>query len=271
MRIIDKLERKIGRFAIKNLAVYLVVGNAAVWLLGFALANNDVAARLILAPSLVFKGEVWRVFTFVFLNSFGSSPISVILELYFLYIIGRNLENSWGSFRLTLYYFVGFALTVAVSLSTGYIASGARYIHLSLFFAFAALAPEMRILLFFFIPVKIKWLAWAAWAFTAYEFIIARSWAGRLFILAPFAAFIIFFGPEIIRALRLKRQSVEGRRKFEKKKNESRVLKMSFHKCEICGITEIDAPDMDFRYCSKCAGDYEYCAEHLKDHYHRSG
>ena len=271
MRVLDKLERRIGWFAIKNLTMYIVIGNALVWLLGFIFTNNDIAPRLALIPAYVFKGEVWRIFTFILLNSFGGSAISVILELYFLYIVGSNLEASWGSFRLTFFYFIGFAITVAVALITGYSVAGARYIHLSLFFAFASLAPEMRILLFFIIPVKIKWLAWAAWAFTAYEFITARAWAGRLFILAPLVAYFLFFGPDILRSIKMNRRSVNRRRAFDRKKGEPKIIKMSFHKCETCGLTELDAPDMDFRYCSKCEGDYEYCAEHLKDHYHRSG
>ena len=271
MRALDKLERKLGWLAIKNLTVYLVVGNAIVWLAGFIFTNIDLASRLELDPALVYKGELWRVFSFIFLNTFGSSVLSAILELYFLYIVGSNLEASWGSFRLTLYYFIGFALTAAVSLVTGFPVFGARYIHLSLFFAFASLAPEMRILLFFIIPVKIKWLAWAAWAFTAYEFITAGSWIIRLYILAALVAYALFFSRDIIGAIRLNRKTVANRRRFERNKVAGKVIKASFHKCEVCGITEIDAPNMDFRYCSKCEGDYEYCSEHLRDHYHRSG
>ncbi|MCL2058779.1 MAG: rhomboid family intramembrane serine protease [Oscillospiraceae bacterium] len=271
MRILDKLERKFGWFAVRNLTVYLVGGNALVWLMGFVFPDNVFVSRLVLAPAEVFKGEVWRIVTFIFLNSFGASILSLILELYFLFIIGRSLESSWGSFRLTLFYFIGFALTVAVSFLTGYPVWGARYIHLSLFLAFASLAPEMRILLFFIIPVKIKWLAWAAWAFLAYSFVVSSGWAGRLFILAPLAAYALFFGPHIVQTVRQNRRSVGSRREFERKKSESRVIRGSFHKCEVCGITELDDPNMDFRYCSKCEGNYEYCSTHLQDHYHRSG
>ena len=270
MRILDKLERRIGWIAIKRLPIYLVAGNALVWLIGFAFTNNVFAERLALIPAYVLRGEVWRVLTFIFLNSFGSSVISVILELYFLYMVGSNLEASWGSFRLTLFYFIGFALTVIVSFITGAPVWGAGYIHISLFLAFARLAPEMRILLFFFIPVKIKWLAWAAWAFLAYQFVMSPGWSNRLFILAPLAAFALFFGRELLMSARLNRKVYSNRRDFDRKKSKAKVVKLSFHKCDVCGLTENDAPDMDFRYCSKCEGNYEYCSEHLKDHYHHS-
>ena len=270
MRILDKLERRIGWFAIKNLTNILVVGNAAIWLMGFIFSGSNFIMYLVLFPSEVLKGEIWRIVSFIFTNSFGSSPISALIELYFLFMIGRNLEMSWGSFRLTVFYFIGFALTVAVSMITGMPVAGARYIHLSLFLAFARLAPEMKILLFFIIPIKIKWLAWAAWAFTAFEFITARSWANRLLILAPIAAFLLFFGSGLIASVKLNRKVFNNRRSFERKKTEGRVIKATFHKCEVCGLTEEGDPDMEFRYCSKCDGDYEYCSHHLDNHYHRS-
>jgi hypothetical protein len=184
-------------------------------------------------------------------------------------MIGRNLEYSWGSFRLTLYYFIGFFLTMAISMISGVPVWGARYIHLSLFLAFAQIAPEMRILLFFFIPVKIKWLGWISWALLAYEFVMTASNAGRLLIMAPIAAFILFFGPQILSSIKMSRRAYYRKRKFEVKKGSDNVVKSSFHKCEVCGLTEVDAPSMDFRYCSKCVGNHEFCSEHLHDHTHR--
>jgi len=269
MRWINKLERNIGWFAIKNLTLYIVIGNAIVWLAGFVFTDNVFVSRLALSPDDVLKGEVWRLFTFIFTNSVGSMPFFLFIELYFLYMIGSNLEASWGSFRLTLYYFIGFFFTVAISMLTGYPVWGARYIHLSLFFAFAMLAPDMRILLFFFFPVKIKWLAWFSGAFLAYEFVMAGSWVSRAFILAPMAAFLLFFGRDITEGLRQNRKAVISRREFDRRKNEGKIVKLWFHKCEVCGRTEVDAPKLDFRYCSKCEGDHEYCSDHISDHEHR--
>jgi len=282
MRVLDKLERKIGWFAIRNLTIYLVAGNALVWLIGFIFTGNTFVQLLVLYPGNVLRGEIWRALTFIFINSFGSSPLSALLELYFLYIIGRNLDAAWGSFRFTFFYFTGFALTVIVSLVTGFPVAGARYIHLSLFLSFARLAPDMRIYLFFIIPIKIKWLSWAAWAFLAFEFITARFWMSRLLIAAPLVAFALFFGGEIIRSIKYRfkkgfaRSAGSGTRRYgrreasERRKTGLKVIKSSFHKCEVCGLTEHDDPDMEFRYCSSCEGNYEYCANHLGDHIHRS-
>ena len=271
MRLLDRLERRIGNLGIRNLALYIVIGNAAVWLLGFAFQSNyTLADLLMLSRAAVLRGEVWRIVTFALLTSFGGSVLTVILELYFIYMIGTNLEYSWGSFKLTFYYFAGLLLTVAVSLVTGIGVRGARYLHLSLFFAFAQLAPEMRIMLFFIIPVKIKWLAWISWAFTALEFIRAEPWQQRLVILAPITVFLFFFWRDILYFIRSKKKSSANRGDFHRKVRAAKIVKTSFHKCEVCGRTELDSPDMDFRYCSKCEGNYEYCSDHLRDHNHRS-
>ena len=40
------------------------------------------------------------------------------------------------------------------------------------------------------------------------------------------------------------------------------------HRCAICGKTERDDATLEFRYCSKCAGEFEYCSEHLYTHKH---
>jgi membrane associated rhomboid family serine protease len=270
MRILDRIERKIGWFSIPNLILYVIIGNAAVWLTGFAFRDISLLSRLYLAPQMVFRGEIWRIFSFVLLNSFGSSPISVIFELYFLYMVGSSLEYNWGSFRLTFYYFASLLLTAAVSLLTNTPVAGAMYIHLSLFLAFAQIAPEMRILLFFFIPVKIKYMGWAAWAFIAFQFVMSPGWGDRLIILAALAVFVLFFGSQITHSLRLNRRAFINKREYGKKINSSKLVRASFHKCGECGKTEIDAPDTEFRYCSKCQGNYEYCMDHLNNHIHHS-
>ena len=40
------------------------------------------------------------------------------------------------------------------------------------------------------------------------------------------------------------------------------------HKCAVCGRTELDDPTLEFRFCSKCEGNYEYCQDHLFTHQH---
>ena len=42
----------------------------------------------------------------------------------------------------------------------------------------------------------------------------------------------------------------------------------AMHECAVCHRTELDDPELEFRYCSKCDGNYEYCQDHLFTHKH---
>ena len=47
-----------------------------------------------------------------------------------------------------------------------------------------------------------------------------------------------------------------------------RVNRVPRHRCAVCGRTELDDPTLEFRYCSRCEGAYEYCLDHLYTHIH---
>jgi hypothetical protein len=249
---------------------YIVVANAIVFLIDFVFDGISLSSLLLLYPERVLGGEIWRLVTFIFVPV-DSSPLFILLTLYFYYMIGMSLEHNWSSFRLNVYYLIGMLTTIAVSLSAllfmnAPVTGTAVNINLTLFLAFASVVPEMRIMIFFVIPVKVKWLGWLTWAFIGFQFITVPGIPGKAMVLLPLANYLVFFGNDIYRALKLGRQSAKNRQVFESRVREA--AKEYIHKCSVCGITEIDAPDMVFRYCSKCNGDYEYCSEHLSDHEH---
>ena len=252
-----------GRFAIKNLVLYIVIANAAVYVVNFAL-NVNVYSRLALIPSRVIAGEYWRLLTFVTIPP-NSSAIFIFFTLYLSYMIGTTLERQWGSFRLNVYFLTGFLATIAASFIGNSYAT-AFYIYFSFFLAFARLYPETQFLLFFFLPFKVKWLGWLTWAMLIYLFINGVGLGERLLIIAPLLSYFLFFGKDIIRGLKSNRRSQVNRNVFIMRKAEA---KTAIHKCSICGITEKDNPDIDFRYCSKCNGDHEYCMDHLQNHFHK--
>jgi membrane associated rhomboid family serine protease len=251
--------------------LYLVIGNAAVFLVEFVFANVSLRSLLDLRPARVLEGEVWRIVTFVFVPEYQSA-FSIIMSLYFYYMIGTILESAWGSFRLNAYYFAGMAATIIAALlsalifpGSGVYAATAANINLTLFLALASIAPDMRFMLFFFIPIKAKWLGALSWAFLAFQFITAGSAAGRLVVAAPLAGYLLFFWESIALWLKRSRQLNRRKRYFVESKLSANE---SLHRCAVCGITEHDAPDMEFRFCSKCNGDYEYCEKHLHSHEH---
>ncbi len=156
---LDKLDRKFGRYALKNLMTVIVIGTAIVWLLRMLVYSRtgvDITAWLYFNKAAILKGEVWRVVTFVFVPE-TYNLITFVLSLYFYWLIGNSLENTWGSFKFDLFYLCGLLGAIVSGFITGY--ATVDYLHLSLFLAFALLYPDHQLLLFYFLPIKVKWLA----------------------------------------------------------------------------------------------------------------
>ena len=285
-KIYDSVERfcaRHPRFGIPNLMRYIVIGNAVVYFLSMLSRNADAAALDFLAFNLngLLHGEIWRIVTYIFVPGY-SSPFALLIALYFYYWIGSTLEREWGTPKFTLYYLGGAALTVVGVILTSLISgnyyltlAGTGYVNLSMFLAFAVLFPNMTVLLFFIIPIKIKWLAIVDGVFFAVE--IARSiLAGNVVgIITPVLAllnFAIFITPHV-RYLRQKTQyrhssgAVNFRRTVHQAQQQQQKAPYH-HKCAVCGRTDTDYPDLQFRYCSKCAGYHCFCQDHIFSHVH---
>lgn len=262
LKWINKLERKFGRYAIKNLMGHIVAITAIVYLFSLMDPNRTFLSSLELIPQKVLQGEIWRLITYIFIPPSGS-PLYVVFFLYLLYIMGTSLERNWGTFRFNLYYFLGLLLTTVVSFLTWGVATP-LYVDLSIFLAFARLYPDFQLVLFFIIPVKVKYLAIINWIYLAYA-LITEPLARKIVVITALVNYFIFFGRDILQDIKLKKKVYHSRKRFDAVRYERRD---TIHKCTICGITEKDDPEMEFRYCSKCGGAYEYCMDHLRDHVH---
>ena len=268
------------RFGIPNLMLYIAVGNILIYVLQMFTAANDPMALsfLYMNGPMVLKGEIWRILTYVFVPM-GGNLFLVLISLYFYYWIGSTLERQWGTAKFTLYYVSGVLLTaigtILAYLITGvpYTVAGATYVNLSLFLAFACLFPNAQVLLFFIIPVKMKWLAWLDVALFVFDIVmaaVAGNWGGVMLPLVALLNFAVFIYPEakyrVDRAAAQHRpQAVQYRRAAAKA---SEPPKGYHHKCCVCGKTDSDYPDLDFRYCSRCAGYRCYCSDHIFSHVH---
>jgi hypothetical protein len=285
-RIRDALDRfcaRHPRFGIPRLMLYIVVGNAIVYLLSVFTRANDINALNFLTFSLagLLRGEIWRLVTFVFVPQY-SQPFFLIISLYFYYWIGSTLEREWGTARFTLYYLSGTLLTVigAIlgSLITGQywlMVAGTTYVNLSMFLAFAVLFPDVQVLLFFILPVKMKWLAWvdvALFALNVITSLAAGNWVGVILPIVALLNFLVFIWPEIQRFIgrarhRTSPQTVNFRRAAQHQQQQQRQQAYR-HKCAVCGRTDADHPELQFRYCSKCAGYHCFCQDHIFTHVH---
>ena len=280
---VDRFAYSHPNFGIPNLMKVIVGGNIIVYLLAMFSGWGSVAFLSFNLHS-VLHGEIWRLITFLFVPSNGSL-FWLAVSLYFYYFIGSTLEREWGTAKFNLYYLSGVVLTlvstIVASLLSGHnlTVSGTGYINMSMFFAFAMLYPDTQVLLFFIIPLKIKWLAWVDGGFFALSILSALFQGNLVGWVAPVIAllnFVVFFWTAICdeidyRRGRVRHQTSAQTINFKKAAKEQRKKQTEQgyrHKCEVCGRTDADYPDLEFRYCSKCAGYHCFCEDHIFNHEH---
>ena len=272
---IDKFCLTHPRFGIRNLMRYIVALSAVIMVLNWLDTGYAVLNTLALIPSRVMQGEVWRLVTWVFIGNGGKSFTDLIfgaISLFFYHFIGTTLERDWGAGRFTIFYVSGVILSALYSMLTGLIPS-AMYLNLSLFFAFATLYPDMRILVLYIFPVKIKWVAWLNAAFFAYTLVTWIRDGAYAYAFLPIVAvanILLICGIPGIRFARARAKSNVINFKSEARRATRQAAEGGYrHKCEVCGHTDVTHPDLQFRYCSRCEGFHCYCEEHIEAHQHQ--
>lgn len=283
----SKFEKKFGKYAIPNLTMILImcyVAGYVIELMGKA-AGNNLLGFLTLDPYRILHGQVWRLVTWVIVPP-ESLGIFTIIMLFFYYSLGTTLERTWGTYRYNVYIFSGMLFTIIGSflcmgvvylmygslpteIASAYFYSGSYafstyYINLSIFLAFAATYPDMQVLLMFVIPVKMKWMGILDAVLMLYYVIVGGVFT-RFAIIASLLNFVLYFYR--LHRSRISPKQIHRKAQFEKKASAGRA-KVTRHKCAVCGRTEEDDPNLEFRFCSKCNGNYEYCQYHLFTHEH---
>ncbi|MBQ7507342.1 MAG: hypothetical protein IJT05_08455 [Lachnospiraceae bacterium] len=327
-KLLNRIERKIGKYAIKNLVAFLIVGYVIGYIIYFISPNT--LAYLTLEPHYILKGQIWRLVSWVLIPpSGGISGISILfaaIMMLFYYQLGRALERTWGAFRFNCYMFGGMLFTILGAFIlhgifygtdaliqtnagalpyreclamldeykvTANIIGGmfsTSYINESIFLAFAVMYPDMKVLLYFIIPVKMKWMAIFYGVIILID-VIRSDWAGKMAILASILNFLIFFfGTRDYSKLDPRRRSQQqafhsGYTPFGNSQNQAQgrsagpgqgartihpggAKAVARHRCAVCGRTEESNPELEFRFCSRCNGNYEYCQDHLFTHTH---
>ena len=277
---LDRFCAKHPRFGIPNLMLYIVIGNVVVYLLDL-FSRGTFSSLLAFVPAYIFQGQVWRVLTFILIPMDSSNLFFLALTCYFYYWIGSLLEREWGAVKFTVYYMMGVLFNVVFGLIAGIFAPysyiSIYYVNMSLFFAFATLYPDMQVLLFFIIPIKVKWMAWVDAAYFALmslsALLVDHSVVGFLVPIVAVLNYVIMFWPEIsYRIGRAKRKAdptvINFKRAQKQAQKKAQETGGYTHKCAVCGITDQDDPNMEFRYCSKCDGYYCYCMNHINNHVH---
>lgn len=277
-QFMNKLERKYGRYAIPNLINYLMVLYTIGTVLG-VFAPGIYYAYLSLDISAILHGQVWRLFTFLLEPyGIGYGTMSFVNILFFLIkiniflMIGRSLENAWGTFWFNIYFLSGYLLSILAAVVMFLFGLpfpvGFEYIYQAMFFAFALLFPDVQFLLYFILPIKVKWLAILDAVLLGWQMLVYLA-SGYYYIaiaiLIAFGNFLVFFF-STRNYRRISPKEIKRKRRYKRQIAQS--LQGARHKCKICGRTELDDDRLEFRYCSKCEGDYEFCSDHLFTHTH---
>ncbi len=250
MGLFNRFERGFGRFAIPNLSLCLVAGQVIFWSVAF-LGFFDLD-RIVLVPSLV-RYEPWRLVSFLFLPP-ASSPVFIAFAWYMFYLMGSALEGYWGDFHYNCFLGLGWLFSVAVAFVFPDLPATNLFLFGSVFLAFAFLNPDFELLIFFLLPVKIKWLALIQWVLYGATLVFG-SWSARLFVLAAIGNFLVFFSGAILQRIRTGRRQMEHRARQAAARDDDEPR----HVCVVCGKTDRSHSREEFRY-----GDDDrcYCSEH---------
>lgn len=298
----SNLRRDAYRFFARNrdkgiprLMLWICIGNALVYL--FSLFNPELPGLLYFETAKIIEGQVWRLFSYIFTfacNSvfFGSTLLGAILSIFFYYWIGSTLENTCGTLRFNIFYLMGIVLMDGAALLIYLLypfnlVLTADYLNLSMYLAMATLLPEARVYIYGIIPVKMKWMAWLYFGIIFYNIFQGLSKVLPLsglpgdlraalilnycLPLISLLNYFIFFGSSI-KNLTPHFKSIPIQRKLHsttKQKQSSSSSHQAYrHKCTVCGRTDVDCPDLEFRYCSRCKGYFCYCIDHINNHTH---
>ncbi len=285
------LRRKLEKYAIPNLTLYLIICYGIGYLMQYLVPAGY--QYLMLDPFLVLKGQVWRLVTWILIPPDSSNIFFVLITLYLYYSLGGLLERIWGTYKYNVYLFSGLLFTIlGAFVLCGYsVLMGAQptmytglyllnngsavyfgqfstyYINMSIFLACAASIPDVQVLLMFLFPIKVKWLG-IVYGIILLVNCIQGGIATWIVVIFSLLNFLVFFlrskGKMHLSVGQIKRQQ-----EFHQKMRAAGQTKgITRHKCAVCGRTELDGDDLEFRFCSKCNGNYEYCQYHLFTHEH---
>lgn len=274
MNWMNKMERKFGKYAVQNLTVILLVCYGTGFVIN--MVYPQLLSYLTLEPGLILQGQVWRLISWIIIPPTGSI-LAFLFVLLLYYSLGRTLETVWGAFRYNVYIFSGIIFTiigafVVYAVTGGAVGYGSAfstyYLNLSIFLACAAIMPNLELWIYGIIPVKMKWLAILD-VVLLLPSLLYGNLAVRTAVVASLLNFLIFF--LFNRNLqKFSPKQAARRQKFKRqvKRPENHYPGGAKHRCAVCGRTELDDSNLEFRYCSKCRGNYEYCQDHLFTHQH---
>ncbi len=291
----NNLRRKFERFCfrnrdkgISNLMLYVTLTTGLVYLYTVFTGDFRIMSWLYFDRELILQGQIWRLVTYPF-AVYSSNLALMLISLFCYYSLGTAIENTWGTCRFNLFYFSGMLMMDIFCMIFGGFAS-AEYLNLSLFLAFATMFPDARFLLFFVIPVKAWILALVNLVLTMIGLFAVPFTVHNLFPVIALANYFLFFGKDVVNVIpmswqaNLSRLFRKSKRRAATQKAQPKVVPFTragtfeasaekpkapyTHRCTVCGRTDTEFPELEFRYCSRCKGYHCYCEDHISSHAH---
>ena len=283
----NKFRQRFNRFCYKNrskgipnLMLYITLGAAVLAAMNMIDPSHSLYYMLSFDREAILQGQVWRLISYPLCYAGSLSFLSVLMMVCY-YSLGRAIENIWGTLRFNLFYFTGIVLMdIYCMIFGGY--ANVSYLNMSLFLAYATLFPTAEFLILFVIPVK-------AWILAVLDLAMIllglfAPFPGNLFGLIALGNYFLFFGKDWVNVLpaswrinarRAAKKAAHPRAKTipfnaagSYQATHAKVKAPYTHKCTVCGRTDVDSPDLEFRYCSRCKGYHCYCSEHISNHAH---
>jgi len=279
--MIDRFCYKRPRFGVPRLIQYVIGGTVLVYLLSIMDTDRILYDFLVFSPDHILRGQVWRLFTFIFVP-IRDNPLWLLLTLYLSFMFGTSLEQIWGTARFNLYYFFNILFLAITGMIFHFVAPDwshfigsfviGYYIYIFLIVAYTTVCPDLQFRLFFVFPLQSKWFGVIILGFFAYNLFQLRFlFPINLIPLVLFLPYLLFCGEALRRLLRLSKPAsktaVDFNRAAKRIAYERKAMPYT-RKCEVCGKTDADYPDMEFRYCSRCNGYHCFCLDHINNHTH---
>lgn len=260
MNLLNKLEKQFGDYIPTNLTKYIIFGQLGVFF--FLAAYPDFMSIFTLQGSRVLEGQWWRLITYIF-RPITFDILFGAFVYYIFYLYGTALERTWGTFKYFMYLFISFIATAALAFIFPEAKFTNAYMYTSIFLAFAWLFPDFTIMLFFVLPVKIKWLALIAWAGILVAF-LGSNLASRAHIFLSLLNFFLYFWEDILIAAKINTKTMKPGGILKQPRRDP------YHVCFVCKTNELDNPKMQIRYCDVCKPTTCYCGDHIAGHTHRA-
>ncbi len=172
----------------------------------FAAGHSGVVNYLMFDSAEVWSGaQIWRLVTYAFIHlPLGSALLWFAIEMYMLFVFGREVERFIGQRAYIGLYLVLVLLPAAILTMWGLFAprtamAGSGALHFAIFVAFATIYPNVELLL----RIMAKWVALILAGVGTLSALAAHDWQTLVVLWTSIGAAFLFIelrgaGPELV-------------------------------------------------------------------------